>query len=147
MAIVFAQIEIAASPPAVIALLADTARYPSWNPLLRRVEASGASLPLTIGFHPSGLWPIDIRAELSQMKAPDRLVFVGYWLHPVLFSYHHQIEFDPSEGDCLLRQTLRLTGLLQKIYPDFMMHPVRRALCRMNEAARDLLERPRLSGL
>ena len=139
MAIIFVQIEVSAPPAVILHLIQHFALYPSWNPILRRIEPHNAGLRITM--HPPGLWPIVFSGRSILEEKPMQLVLSGFWLHPRWLRLDHRMELEPFEGGTVLRQTVRLIGLSQKIFPYFMMQPIRTGFQRMNEVIRDRLER------
>ena len=139
MAIIFVQMEIAAAPEVVLAVLSNFDAYRRWNPILRRIEPHNAGLRITM--HPPGLWPIVFSGGSLLEEKPTQLVLSGFWLHPHWLRLDHRMELEPFEGGTVLRQTVRLIGLSQKIFPYFMMQPIRAGFQRMNEVIRDRLER------
>ena len=138
MAIVFLQMEIAAAPEVVLAVLSNFDAYRRWNPILRRIEPHNDGLRITM--HPPGLWPIVFSGRSILEEKPTQLVLSGFWLHPRWLRLDHRIELEPFEGGTVLRQTIRLAGWSQNVFPDFMMPPVRAGFQQMNEAVRNRLE-------
>ena len=142
MAIIFLQIEVDAPPAALLDLIGNFGLYPTWNPIIRRIDARrDGRLALTM--HPAGLWPIVFEARYVSSRQPTQIVFSGFWLHPRWLRLEHRLEIETlgSHNRSTLRQTVRLVGLSQKIFPYFMMRPIRTGFQRMNEALRDRLER------
>ena len=141
MAIVFVQMEIDAAPDAILGMLTNFDGYPRWNPILRRMTPDREDR-IWVTMHPPGLVPLRLTMRKARADCPTRLVLSGYWLHPLLLNVDHQMEIEPGNGRTVLRQTIRFTGWSQKLFPDFMMLPIKAGFQRMNEAIRDALELP-----
>jgi hypothetical protein len=96
MTAISAEIEIAAPPAVVWAVLADTAAYPEWNPFLRRVEGPlepGARL--RVRFAPPGGREVTMRPRLLVVDAPRELRWRGRLGVPGLFDGEHAFRIEP----------------------------------------------------
>ena len=139
MAIVFTQIEIAARAGELWTILADFEAYPGWNPAFM-IASQGDNQKLIIRLHPRGQPSLLFRGRMAGFEQPKIMMFEASWIDTRVLNWHHQIEIEQKPTHCILRQTARFTGSLNKIIPNFMMLPVKHGLARMNEALRARLE-------
>lgn len=141
MAIVFTQVDIAASAEDIWQILTDFARYPAWNPILRKLEQEqDPSAKFVIDLHPPGQINIAFRVEISERIPNLSLAWLGHCWRSDFLSWDHRVEIEPYSWGCTLRQTARLTGHLIKATPNFMMIPIRNGFAVMNERLRDRVE-------
>lgn len=92
-------IDIDASPPAVWAVLTDTAAYPEWNPFVRELGGElveGGRLRVRIG--PPGRRPVTLRPQVVHLEPERRLVWLGRFLIPRLFDGQHSFVLEPRPG-------------------------------------------------
>jgi hypothetical protein len=93
------EIEIAASPERVWALLADTPRWKEWNPFVRSFEGElreGARITVKIG--PPGKAPMTFKPRLLAVRANEELRWLGRLVIPGLFDGEHHMRLEALPG-------------------------------------------------
>lgn len=118
------EIEIDAPPAAVWAVLADTARYPEWNPFVRRLSGDlrvGARLEAEIA-PPDGR-SMTFKPTVLAAEPARELRWLGRFLVPGLFDGEHAFRIEPlAGGRTRFTQTERFSGIL--------VRPLRKSLAR-----------------
>lgn len=135
------EIEIDAPPETVWAVLADTARYPEWNPFIRRLSGElreGARLEAEIA--PPGGRAMTFKPTVLAAEPARELRWLGRLLLPGLFDGEHAFRIEPvAGGRTRFTQTERFSGIL--------VRPLRKSLAKtqagfeqMNEALKRRVE-------
>ncbi|MBB2200679.1 SRPBCC domain-containing protein [Gluconacetobacter tumulisoli] len=138
-------IDIAASPERVWAVLTDMASYPAWNPFIRQMTGSlRAGGRLTIRLAAGGTdAPRDqmvFSPHVIAVRPPRRLQWIGrLWGLPGLFTGEHVFILHPTDHGTRLEQNERFSGLLLWVYD---VNPLHAAFQRMNAALKAEAERP-----
>jgi hypothetical protein len=116
------QVDIAASPGRVWAVLTDTATYPAWNPHTR---LTGTLQPgniilheehnakITLSFHP----------VILAARAPEELRWQGNILTPALFAANHYFLLLAAPGGTHFTQGETLSGLAMWFFDIERMRP------------------------
>lgn len=138
------EIDIAASPARVWSILADTDRYPQWNPFMRRM--TGALVPggrivvsLASGEGGAGDDAIVFRPRVLAVQPGHELRWIGrLWSVPGLFTGTHRFVLHATEQGTVLQQSERFSGLFLWFYD---VAPLRAAFGRMNVALKQQAER------
>ncbi|GAA4730577.1 SRPBCC domain-containing protein [Isoptericola chiayiensis] len=134
-------VEIDRTPIAVWAVLADTARYPDWNPFITRLSGElevGARLKVVI--EPPGRRPMTFRPTVLDQRPGEVLHWRGRLLLPGLFDGEHRFELEalPS-GRTRFTQSETFSGLLVPALRS-MLAPTRLGFEHMNTALKEYAE-------
>ena len=135
------EIEIDAPPAAVWSVLADTSRYPDWNPFVESLTGElrpGARLEARIA--PPGGRPLTFKPVVVCAEPGRELRWLGRFLVPGLLDGEHSFRLEPlPSGGTRFVQSERFSGLL--------VGPLRRMLrqtvlgfAQMNHALRQQAE-------
>ncbi|MFT4613175.1 MAG: hypothetical protein ACI9NT_000313 [Bacteroidia bacterium] len=135
-----------ASPEQSWVVLTDFARYPDWNPYLRRVEGKLAvgeimSFTLVDENFPD---PLDLTARLGEVLVNERFYWTGRVGVQGLFDTRHFFELIPREdGNTDLYHYEEFRGLIPALLPKREMSTgnTRAAFERMNMALYERLKR------
>jgi len=112
------EIEIEAIPERVWDILTDIARYPEWNPFIRRVDGTlrpGARIEVRI--EPPGGRAMTFRPVVLTVEPGRELRWLGHLLIPGLFDGEHIFTIEPIDADRVRftqRETFR--GLLVPLF-------------------------------
>lgn len=107
------QIFIPATPAEVWAVLADTARYPEWNPFIRALSG-----PLVAGqriramIQPIGQRAMSFRPLVLRAEPGRELRWRGRFLHRAIFQGEHVFRLEPEAGQTLLVHEEYFAGLM-----------------------------------
>lgn len=107
---------IAARPATVWHILTDTARYPEWNPFIRRLEGplvAGGRITATI--QPLGRRAMTFRPLLLRVEPERELRWLGRVLLPGLFDGEHVFRLLPEAGGTRLIHEEMFSGLLTRL--------------------------------
>jgi hypothetical protein len=108
------EIEIAAPPARVWAILTDFPRMPSWNPFIKYISgtlAEGARLSVQIA--PPGGSVMRFKPTLLAVRPERELRWVGHLFIPGLFDGEHCFELQAIGPDrTRLTQSERFSGIL-----------------------------------
>ena len=136
------EIEIAASPERVWAVLADFASYPQWNPFIKSVAGApeqGARLQIAI--QPSGGKLMRFSPVVLTAEAGRKLRWLGRLLIPGLFDGEHYFLIEPlGESKVRFQQSERFSGLLVGLLRGSLDRDTRRAFEEMNRALKARVE-------
>ena len=127
------EIEIAASPEAVWAVLTDTERYAEWNPT--QVEVRGAHAvgsQLVAVFDAPEIKPFEVQLTVSEMDSP-RLLRQGGGV-PGIITFDHRWTISPTEHGSLVVQHEVDRGIYLLFWDSSWIEP---AYKRASEALRD----------
>ena len=108
------EIEIAAPPAAVWAVLTDFASYPSWNPFIREIDGplhEGGRLRVRL--QPPGGRARTVRPVLQVVDPERELRWLGRIVLPGVFDGEHRFTTTPSGPDRVrFEQAERFSGAL-----------------------------------
>jgi len=107
------QIEIAAPPQAVWAVLVDLERYAEWNPFV--VEAAGQvreGARLRVRIRPQGGRAMVFRPRVTAAEPGRRFAWLGHLGVPGLFDGAHRFTLEPTATGTRLVQAEDFRGLL-----------------------------------
>lgn len=149
VAIVFVSTEIAADPALVARHARSVERFPDWSPFFGHVRRDG-DCGYRLGLVVSSAFGLTLLGTSLHVRAEapalDGIVLTGASIDPRWLSFRHELLVEPSPGGSRLAQTMRFTGLSQKLFPDSLMPPIRAGCVLLGESVRDRLERPSSAG-
>jgi hypothetical protein len=143
LAELFSMLEIDAPAERVWQILTDFARYPEWNPLIRRIDGEPlkrAELDLLI--HPDGARAMRFRPRIVTFRPPRELRWRGRLPIPGLFDGEHRFVVEhlgPRRSRLIHEQRFR--GLLVPFLRRRLEAPVKRGFEAMNSALKHSAER------
>jgi hypothetical protein len=130
------EIEIEASAERVWRLLTDFARFPKWNPFIRR--ASGSLEPgqrLEVNIQPSGANGMTFRPTVLKAEPGRELRWIGHLLIPGLFDGEHIFTIEPiAPNRVRFVQREIFTGLLVPLFARGLDTDTQRGFDEMNHA-------------
>jgi len=136
-------IEIAARPEEIWAVLTDFAAYSRWNPFIRHVYGvaeKGRSLEVCI--HPPGSRGARFRSRVLVADAPRELRWRGHLLVPGVLAGEHRFLIEPlPDGGVRFEQSERFSGLLAPLLRSRIERNVSRGFREMNAALKGRVER------
>ncbi len=114
MKVLHAAVEIDAPAETVWKVIADTARYPEWNPFVQRIEGDlreGGRVAVTI--KAPGRKPVTFKARVHRLDPGRELRWRGRWFVPGVFDGEHALTVEPlADGRARFRTHEVVTGLL-----------------------------------
>jgi hypothetical protein len=113
MRVIRTDVEIAAPPTAVWAVLTDLGRYRVWNPFI--LEAAGTLAvgeTLTLSMSSGGGPPREMTPEVVALRADAELRWRGVLWWPWVFGAEHQFVLSPTGGGTRVVHSERFFGLL-----------------------------------
>jgi hypothetical protein len=130
------EIEIESTTERVWELLIDFARFPHWNPFIRR--ASGeikAGAQLEVYLQPSGAAGMTFRPTILKVETNRELRWLGRLMIPGLFDGEHIFTIEPL-GTNRVRFVQReiFTGVLVPLFARGLSTDTRRGFEEMNQA-------------
>lgn len=130
------EIEIESTTERVWELLIDFARFPHWNPFIRR--ASGeikAGAQLEVYLQPSGIAGLTFRPTILKVETNRELRWLGRLMMPGLFDGEHIFTIEPL-GTNRVRFVQReiFTGVLVPLFARGLSTDTRRGFEEMNQA-------------
>jgi hypothetical protein len=136
-----AEIEIAATPERVWAILTEFAAYPAWNPFIRKVEGAPAvGTRLAVRIEPPGGRGMAFRPTVLTVEPNRELRWLGRMLVPGLFDGEHSFHLEPLDaGRVRLVQAERFTGFLVPVLGG-MLGNTERGFQAMNQALKERAE-------
>lgn len=130
------EIDIAANPDRVWAVLTDFPAYESWNPFVRRISGEqtvGARLSVTI--QPDGGKAMSFKPRLLMFAPQKELRWKGQLLVPGVFDGEHYFELTETSAGVRLAQGELFTGLLVPLLSrGSMLAGTARGFAAMNQA-------------
>jgi hypothetical protein len=130
------EIEIQATAERVWQLLTDFARFPQWNPFIRRASgAAKAGERLQVYMQPSDASGMAFRPTVLKAESQRELRWLGHFLMPGLFDGEHSFSIE-SLGSKRVRfvQHEVFTGLLVPLLAHSLDTDTRRGFEEMNRA-------------
>lgn len=95
-------------------VIADTARYPEWNPFVVKLEGDlreGGRVAVTV--RAPGRKPVTFQARVHRLDPGRELRWRGRWFVPGVFDGEHALTVEPLSGDRARFQTHEVvSGLL-----------------------------------
>lgn len=143
LAELFTMTEIEAPAERVWQILTDFARYPEWNPFIRRIDGEPsrrAALELLI--QPDGARPRRFRPRIVTFRPPKELRWRARARLPGLFQGEQRFvveQLGPHRSRLFHEQRVR--GLLVPLLRARLEEPVRRGFDAMNLALKQIAER------
>ena len=135
------EIEIAAAPADVWAVLTDFAAYPDWNPFL--VDAHGdaeVGARLRVTLSPPGGRAMTMRPTVTEVDPGRVLEWWGHLGPRGIFDGRHRFELHPHGAGTRLVQRETFTGLLVPFLARSLDGPTASGFALMNEALRTRAE-------
>jgi hypothetical protein len=137
------EIDIAADPEAVWAVLTDLGAYPDWNPFVVEAEADG---PLAVGAElrvrlspPQGR-AITIRPQVTELEPGQAFEWHGRIVVPGLFDGWHRFELQPAGAGTRFTHGERFRGVLVPLLRRRLDTDTRAGFEAMNRALKDRVE-------
>lgn len=137
------QIDIAASPAQVWAVLTDFPAYPSWNPFIKSIEGRPDQEPrFRVRIQPPGQKAMDFRPKVVAWEAQKHFAWKSQWLMPGLFDGEHHFELQPlPNGHTRLIQHEYFSGILVPMMKKMLQTHTRQGFEALNLALKDRAER------
>jgi hypothetical protein len=143
LAELFTMTEIEAPAERVWHILTDFARYPEWNPFIRRIDGEPIRrAALDVLIHPDGAKPRRFRPHIVTFRPPKELRWRTRARLPGLFQGEHRFVVEhlgPRRSRLIHEQRVR--GLAVPFLRARLEEPVRRGFEAMNLALKQLAER------
>lgn len=128
--------EIDAPPHVAWAVLADTERYPGWNPFVTRFEgvlAVGQRINVTLTL--PGRKPQKMRPRLVEVDIGRRFVWLGRVALPKILDGRHSFTIEATGVDsCRLIHHERLSGVLVPAFRSILTENTPEAFVALNQA-------------
>jgi hypothetical protein len=136
------RIEIQASPERVWQILTDFARFPEWNPFIRRIEGEPEEeQTLEVYIEPSGSRGMTFRPVVLAASPGQELRWRGRLILPGLFTGEHIFRIEPlSENRVRFVQREEFSGLLVGALIGRFEEDTLRGFREMNKALKDRAE-------
>lgn len=142
------EIDIEAPTASIWKALTDFDRYPSWNPVVRRI--AGPLRPggvLSVLFRPKGSLPVFFRAMLTVVQPEVEFRWTGKMIATGLFSGDHYFRLHPLAANrTRLVQGEIFKGLLAAPMYRLLHNYNRSGFLEMNAALKDHVERDWAAG-
>ena len=142
------EIDIEAPTASIWKALTDFDRYPSWNPVVRRI--AGPLRPggvLSVLFRPKGSLPVFFRAMLTVVQPEVEFRWTGKMIATGLFSGDHYFRLHPLAANrTRLVQGEIFKGLLAAPMYRLLQNYNRSGFLEMNAALKDHVERDWAAG-
>lgn len=107
------EIEIAAPAGRVWEILTDFARFPEWNPFIRKAEGRvQVGERLTVLLQPAGGRPTTFRPRVLRADPGRELAWLGHLVVPGIFDGEHHFEIESRDGGVRFVQREVFTGAL-----------------------------------
>jgi hypothetical protein len=136
------EIEIGAPAGRVWEILTDVARFPQWNPFIRRARGTlreGERLEVYI--QPSGAKGMTFLPVVLTVEPERELRWLGHLFVPGLFDGEHIFTIEPSGPDKIrFVQREIFTGLLVPLFARGLDTDTRRGFDEMNRALKERAE-------
>lgn len=128
--------EIAAPPEAVWAVLADTAAYADWNPLVRRLEGRLAvGETIEVDFQPDPAQPVrTMRPRIVAVEPGRAFAWLGRVAIPGLLDGRHAFRVETTPTGSRLVQHEVLSGALVPFFRGLLTQDTPRAFAALNDS-------------
>jgi hypothetical protein len=136
-------IEIAAPPQTIWAVLTDLPAYGRWNPFIRQVygDLHGGTY-LEVSVRPPGARRARLRPKVLVVAPPRELCWRAYVLMPEVLEVEQRFLLGPtSNGEVHFKQSLRVSGLIAPLLRSRVDRYVNRGIREMNAALKGRVER------
>jgi len=114
MKVLHASVDVDAPAETVWKVIADTSRYPEWNPFIQKVEGDlreGGRVAVTI--KAPGRKPVTFKALVHRLDPGRELRWRGRWFVPGVFDGEHALTVEPlPDGRARFRSHEAVTGVL-----------------------------------
>jgi hypothetical protein len=135
------EIDVAAPPDAVWAVLTDFAAYGEWNPFVVAIEGEPrVGERLRVRLQPPGARALTIRPRLLEVTPDRALRWLGHLGVRGLFDGEHSFELVPNGAGTHFVHRERFTGALVPVVWSRVGPPTREGFRAMNEALRERAE-------
>jgi hypothetical protein len=136
-----AEIEIAATPERVWAMLTEFAAYPTWNPFIPKIEGTPvAGTRLAVRIEPPGGRGMTFRPTVVTAEPNQELRWLGRLLLPGIFDGEHRFRIEPlGTGRIRFIQAERFSGLLVPVLGG-MLSNTEQGFQAMNQALKERAE-------
>lgn len=127
-------------PQDVWKVLAATADYPSWNPMISRLDGElreGNVIEIVVG---TGTNAMVIRPTLLAVHPDRELRWKGYVWSPGIFDGEHRFVLEARGNRTHLVQSEQFTGLLAGKMTDSILQETAREMKAMNDALKNRVE-------
>jgi len=140
--ILHTEIEIEAPAGRVWQILTDIARFPEWNPFVRRIQGElrvGSRLEVLL--QPPDSRGMNFRPTVLKVEPERELRWLGHLWAPGLFDGEHSFTIESlAEGCVLFVQREEFTGLLVPLLMRSLEVDTRRGFEAMNRAIKEQAE-------
>ena len=141
------EIEIAAPPERVWAVLTDFPHYPDWNPFIRSIAGEprqGARLRVDIQL-PGGK-AMKFQPTIVRLREHRELRWLGRVVIPGIFDGEHSFVLDVTpRGSIIFTQGELFRGVMVKLSPKSLFDKTRRGFEEMNDALKARVEQVELA--
>ncbi len=137
------EIEIQASAPRVWAALTDFARYPQWNPFIRKAEGEvREGERLSVRLEPPGGWGMTFAPRVTRVEPERRFQWLGHLFVRGLFDGEHTFEIEPlGRGRVRFVQREAFRGVLVPLLWPMLEESTRAGFEAMNAALKRRAEK------
>ena len=135
------RIHIHATAELVWSVLVDFARYPEWNPFIRRVQ--GRAEPgqiLQVEVQPVGGKPMAFKPMVLKAQQGKELRWLGRFLFQGVFDGEHHFRLEPVSDGVILVHGENFRGLLVPLLRRMLQQQTLAGFEAMNEALRQRVE-------
>jgi hypothetical protein len=134
------EIEIAAPPERVWAVLADFDSYPEWNPFIRRISGQATvGSQLQVRLEPPDGRAITMKPSVLKAQPNQEFAWLGRLMLPGIFDGEHHFELQPRNGGTLFVQREAFKGILVPLVGR-VLEKTRRGFEQMNAALKQRAE-------
>jgi hypothetical protein len=135
-------IDIDAPPEQVWGILMDFARYPEWNPFIRRIRGKAvAGARLAALLQPPGTKALTFHPRVRIVVENREFRWLGRLLIPGIFDGEHLFVLEPIDGGTRFHQKENFRGLLVPFLNRMIEGDTRRGFTEMNKALKERAER------
>jgi hypothetical protein len=135
------EIDVAAPAARVWAVLSDFARYPEWNPFVKRIEGRlEVGSKLSVRLKLSGGRAVPIRPRLTTLIPGQAFAWQGELLSRALFVGEHRFEVIPSGDGARFVHSERFNGVLVPLLEKTLNTQARKGFEAMNRALKSRAE-------
>ncbi len=136
------EIEIAAPAQKVWDILTDFARFPEWNPFMRRANGQvKTGERLAVYLQTSSGSGMTFRPTVLKAESPHELRWLGHLIIPGLFDGEHSLTIEPiSTNRVRFVQREVFTGILVSLIDRMIGKDTQRAFEKMNLALKQRAE-------
>lgn len=123
-------------------VFSDFAKYPQWNPFIKRVAGKvGVGDRITVMLHQPGRKAIKMRPKVLVFDKEKELRWLGRVLLPGLFDGEHLFRLEKNaDGSTSFIQEETFTGILVPFFRNMLERNTKLGFQQMNESLRDRVE-------